>query len=309
MALPDGYSGGYSYDSNGNYFDNSGGGLSANDGLGINWGGSGGGGGYGQALFGGGGNFGVPHLPSPGAFGQSSWIPSTNVHGAGAYADAIAGMAHDYSDRRYSDQLFQQQMLERNMALQAKYDRQNMYAQLMADLLGRGGAYANMPTNTQVQQGQGFLAPSAENARQGTINGGITDDEFNTGVSDARQRVASQGQAMQGAINSALAQRGVASPLAGMIAGMRSQFEGGRAAGQATSDMNRARQSGRISYSGLYNDATRGQADLATRPTMENSMAGIRELLGYIPGAKKQGTLTPGGTSVPLPQKYNPKAF
>lgn len=181
----------------------------------------------------------------------------------------------------------------RNMALQSQQAGMQgggMNDKLLSHLMGLQrdafGATANMTTNRQVERGLNYLDPAVENARQGTVDGGISDDEYDRGISDVRQRAAAQGRAMQGAITSALAQRGVTNPLAGAIAGMKAQFEGGRAAGAARADYDRARQQGRISYSGMYGNMAGNQADLATRPTQENALNALSTIAGMRPRKK-----------------------
>lgn len=240
-------------------------------GLSVNWGGGGGAFNFNKYL---------PKGPTTSPDVQRyyrGWRPPALGNFENTMQDALLGQYNQYRQSQIQDQ---------QMASDSA-----MRSQVLSHMMGMQrdafGATAGMSTNKQVERGLNYLEPAVENARQGTQTGGISDEEYEFGIADARQRAAAQGQAIQGAITSALAQRGITNPLAGAIAGMKSQFESGRAAGAARADYDKARQQGRISYSGMYGNLAGNQAETAMRPTQENAISALYQLTGMKPKKRK----------------------
>lgn len=119
----------------------------------------------------------------------------------------------------------------------------------------------------------GQLGGSRMIARQGAVDGGISDAEFEQGVGAARQVTAQKALAMQGAINSALAQRGVTNPYAGLVVNMAGQFAAGGEAGRARAGLTAQRAQNRLGYAGLLGNLDQTAAGIAATPTQESALS------------------------------------
>jgi hypothetical protein len=229
-----------------------------------------------------------PTGPGGGVGNETSWDFWKQMGGLQGNSYIQALMAQNSAARDAWEAQNQAGMFNANNMNSAQRDAYN--AQLQAALANAGyqsqanlaysGDYnriaqqaAGMMSESQKQAGLGYMNPAIETARQGTVTGGITDSEFNQGISDVRQGVAESARALGASIQNALASRGIQNPMAAGTLGAAGAFAAGGQAGRARNQMNQARQQGRIAYGSQYGNLSQAGAGLASSPTQQSALA------------------------------------
>lgn len=198
--------------------------------------------------------------------GYKEGVNQLNIH------RQMAPMAYQAALAERQAALGHNQTMEQ-LAMRLAAERESLRATGYMSHLRMAGGFG---TEGQKREGLGYLNEAMGHTRAGMQHGGITDDEYNQGITDVRQRTASTARAMQSNINSALAARGIVNPLAGMVTNMAGGFAAGGESGRARNEMNQARQQGRISYTGMHGNLAGQAGSMAAGPTQESAMGAWR---------------------------------
>lgn len=239
------------------------------------------GGGWGGGFGGGGGSYQPPrtkpNIPSVGGgFGGYGVMPSFGLGSQasryGQDANAMQQWGKGYEDQRAQDsQLFGQGINERNMALQQKYQMQQLQAQLSAQ---QQMAWMNMysqgmalPTGDQIERSRGDLGQSLQDYAKQRDQGRYSQGEMDTLSGDMYNKINQGAMASAQNFGQQQAARGsYASPGATAALRMAGNFNANAARGGVQADLLRenkdAMDVGRQGYANISSQL----ADYASRP-------------------------------------------
>jgi hypothetical protein len=231
------------------------------------------GGGYAQGGYGSRG-YGRSNVPSMPTAGQQTWgSPYYGSNAATGLNDWFKYNQANIESENQREATFNQQINERNMALQHKYGMESQQAEMQMRMAMAG---MSMPTNAQIDQARGRFGQSATDYRNMADNGMYSDEDEADLMLDAYNQSGDVTKNMQRGYTDLAKSQGMGvNPNAIYYMGNAGQYQQAAARHSAKAGLMReeagARERGYAGYRGVQGDL----AGLDITPTKENAYIGV----------------------------------